>query len=328
MDSDSDNVYEVTVQPTTASDSTATPVVVTVTVTDADEAGALALSTKRPRTGVEITAVLSDPDVVADGSQVWVWERSAGNNNWVVIAGADLSSYTPVAADAGSFLRAGVTYTDNHTSTAQAHATAPEVVAADQLSALSISTNDSAATTSSDEWRRMRPAFSAETLHYSVGCDNTDTMTLTLSAADAATRISIDGTQHANPGAGTSLTATQAVTGDSVVHVTLVDAEGAQTQYVVHCLPDAFGEVTVTKPQGGEDKVLDELILYSGSGRVVIMDSNGVPRWQRQRQFTGGSQFFRFYPDVNSEPRYSHRGPGATYQILDANLAPIDVWQR
>ena len=61
VDSDSDNVYEVTVQPTTASDSTATPMVVTVTVTDADEDGTLSLSTKRPRTGVEIAAVLSDP---------------------------------------------------------------------------------------------------------------------------------------------------------------------------------------------------------------------------------------------------------------------------
>ena len=321
VDSDSDNVYEVTVQPTTASDSTATPVVVKVTVTDADEAGTLALSTKRPRTGVEVTAVLSDPDVVVDGSQVWVWERTAGNNNWAVIAGADLSSYTPVAADAGSFLRVSVTYSDNHSSTAQAHATAPEVVAADQLSTLSISTNDSDETTGTDDWRRMRPAFSAETLHYSVGCDSTDTMTLTLSVADAATRISVDGIQYANPGAGNSMTDTRTVTGDSVVRIALTDAEGAQTQYVVHCLPDDFAEITVDKPLG-EDGVLDELILFSQTGRLYAIDSNGVPRWQRR--FTGGSQFFRFYPDVNGEPRYSHRGPG-NYWILDANLEQINV---
>ena len=323
VDSNSDNVYEVTVQPTTTADDTVTPVTVTVTVSDVDEAGTLALSTKRPRTGVEITAVLSDPDVVADGSQVWVWERSAGNNNWVVIAGADLSSYTPVAADAGSFLRAGVTYSDNHTSTAQA--TAPEVVAADQLSALSISTNDSAATTSSDAWRRMRPAFSAETLHYSVGCDNTDTMTLTMSAADAATRISVNGIQHANPGAGTSLTATQAVTGDGVVRIALTDAEGAQTQYVVHCLPDNFGEVTVTKPLG-EDKVLDELILHRFPNGLAITDSNAVPRWHSLPPGgSGGTTYFRFYPDVGGEFRYSFRGRGRPYSILDANREQIDV---
>ena len=57
----------------------------------------------------------------------------------------------------------------------------------------------------------------------------------------------MDGTQHANPGAGTSFTATLAVTGDSVVSVALIDAEGAQT---VHCLADDFGEYTITKPMG------------------------------------------------------------------------------
>ena len=319
VDSDSDNVYEVTVQPTTASDSTATPVVVTVTVTDADEAGALALSTKRPRTGVEITAVLSDPDTVVDGSQVWVWQRSVGYNEWAAIAGADSSSYTPVAADAGSFLQVSVTYTDNHSSTAQAKATAPEVVAADQLDALSVSTNDSVASTGTDEWRRMRPAFSAETLHYSVGCNNTDTMTLTLSAADASSRISIDGTQHANPGAGTSFTATRAVTGNSVVRIALADEDGAQTQYVVHCLADDFVEITVDKPLG-EDGVLDELILFSQTGRLYAIDSNGVPLIAHPVH-TYTASYFRFYPDINGEPRYSFIG-FAGY-VLDENLDQI-----
>ena len=319
VDSDDDNVYEVTVQPTTTSDTTATSVTVTVTVTDADEAGTLALSTKRPRTGVEVTAVLSDPDVVVDGSQVWVWERTAGNNNWVVIAGADSSAYTPVAADAGSFLRVSVTYSDGHSSGAQAHATAPEVVAADQLSALSIRTNKSF--NSPDAWRKMRPVFDAETLHYSVGCNNTDTMTLTMSAADAASRISVDGTQIANPGAGNSLTTTRAVNGDSVVRIALADAEGAQTQYVVHCLPNDFNEVTITKPWG-EDKVLDELILQVRSRSVVLMDSNGVPRLNHRTNISGA---IRFYPDVNGEPQFSRRGPDATYQILDADLNQIDV---
>ena len=319
VDSDDDNVYEVTVQPTTTSDTTATSVTVTVTVTDADEAGTLALSTKRPRTGVEITAVLTDPDVVVAGSAPWVWQRSAGYNDWVAIDGADSSSYTPTAADAGSFLRASVTYSDRHGSGAQAHATAPEVVAADQLSALSIRTDKSF--NSPDAWRKMRPVFDAETLHYSVGCNNTDTMTLTMSAADAASRISVDGTQIANPGAGNSLTTTRAVTRDSVVRIALTDAEGAQTQYVVHCLPNDFNEVTITKPWG-EDKVLDELILQVRSRSVVLMDSNGVPRLNHRTNISGA---IRFYPDVNGEPQFSRRGPDATYQIFDANLAPIDV---
>ena len=315
VDSDSDNVYEVTVQPTTASDSTAIPVVVTVTVTDAEEAGTLALSTKRPRTGVEVTAVLSDPDVVVDGSQVWVWERTAGNNNWVVIAGADSSAYTPVAADAGSFLRVSVTYTDNHSSTAQAHATAPEVVAAAQLNALSVSTHNSDASTGTDEWRLMRPAFSAETLHYSVGCNNTDTMTLTLSAADAATRISVDGIQYANPGAGTSFTATRAVTGDSIVRIALADEDGAQTQYVVHCLANNFARVEVTKLLG-EEEMLDELILYAGSGRMVALNSNGGPRALAQGSVA---------PQIDSGPSFSVEEGTAMVATLVATDTDTDA---
>ena len=320
--SGADNIYEVTLLPGVGATVADAPVSVTVTVSDVDEVGTVSLSTKRPRKGVEVTATLADPDGVVDGSAAWTWERTAGNNDWVVIAGADSSSYTPVAADAGSFLRAGATYSDRHGSGGRAQATAPEVVAAAQLSGLSISTDDSIAST--DAWRRMRPAFNAQTLHYSVGCNDSDTMTLTMSAADGASRVSVDGTQYANPGAGASLTATRAVTGDSVVRIALADAEGAQTQYFVHCLPDDFGEVTVEKLLG-EAKVLDELILYFRDGRVVIMDSNGVPRVHSKPTNAGRSQFFRFYPDGGGEPRYSHRGPGNTYQILDANLEPFDA---
>ena len=325
VDTDTDNAYEVTVQPTTTSDTAAMAVAVAVAVTDADEDGTLALSTKRPRTGVTVTAALSDPDAVVDGSAAWEWERTAGNNRWVVIDGADSSSYTPVAADAGSFLRVSVTYSDRHTSTAQAQATAPEVVAADQLSALSISTNDSG----TGDWRQMRPAFNTETLHYSVGCDAADTMTLTMSAADADTRIAVDGTQFANPGAGISFGATQEVTDDSVVRISLTDAEGAQTQYVVHCVPDDFGEITVTKPLG-EGKVLDELFIYPNAGRLQIVDNNGVPRWHvkpdDRPSGAGGSLFFRFYPDVNGELRYSYSSQyGGFHRILDANRDEIDA---
>ena len=325
VDSDTNNAYEVTLLPSSGSAMAASALSVTVTVTDADEDGTVSLSTKRPRTGVAVTATLADPDTVVDGSQTWTWERTAGNNRWVVIAGADSSSYTPAAADAGSFLRASVTYSDNHSSGAQAHATAPEVVAAAQLSGLSISTNDSAATTSSDAWRRMRPAFDAQTphLHYSVGCNNTDTMTLTLTMTPAAgsSRISVDGTQYANPGAGDTVTVTVAVTGDSVVRVALADADGAQTQYVVHCLADDLSPIRVEKPLG-EAGVLDELILFSQDGSLFAIDSNGVPRFFHRVSTRTGS-YFRFYPDVNGEPRYAYIG-GLSY-VLDENLNRLAV---
>ena len=322
-DSGADNVYVVTLLPSSESGTAASALSVTVTVFDVDEDGSVSLSTKRPRKGEAITATLTDPDGAAAGSQTWVWERTAGKNNWVTIDGAASSVYTPTAADTRSFVRAAVTYSDRHGSAKQAQATAPEEVAAAQLSGLSISTEDSDAATGDDAWRRMRPEFDAATLHYSAGCNNTDTMTLTMRPADTSSRISVDGTQYASPGAGNSVTATRAVTGDSVVRISLADSEGAQTQYVVHCLPDDFGEVTVDQPLG-EAKVLDELIMYLRHGRLVIMDSNGVPRWHAAPAGAFTSQFFRFYPDAGGEPRFSYRSTYGTFRILDANRDQVD----
>ena len=318
VDSGTDNAYAVTLLPSSGLATAVTALSVTVTVTDADEPGAVSLSTKRPRTGVAVTATLEDPDDAAAGSATWAWQRSAGYNEWAAIAGADSSSYTPAAADAGSFLRVSVTYSDNHGSGAT-HATAPEVVAADQLSDLSISTNDSAGATGTDVWRRMRPEFDEQTLHYSVGCNDTDTMTLTMQPADASSRISIAGIQYANPGVGNSVTATRSVTEDSVVRISLADSEGAQTQYVVHCLADNLAPIRVEKPLG-ETGVLDELILFSQTGRLYAIDSNGVPRISHPVN-TYTASYFRFYPDVKGKPRYSFIG-FAGY-ILDENLNEI-----
>ena len=321
VDSGNDNAYAVTLLASSGSATAVSALGVTVTVTDADEDGAVSLSTKRPRTGVAVTAALVDPDGVVDGSATWVWERSVGYNEWAAIAGADSSSYTPAAADAGSFLRVGVSYSDNHGSGAQAKATASEVVAAAQLSGLSVSTDDSAGATGEDAWRLMRPAFDEQTLHYSVGCNDTDTMTLTMRPADASSRISVDGTQVANAGAGVAVTATVPVTGTSSVRVALADAQGAATQYVVHCFGDEVRPILVEKPLG-ESGVLDELILFSQSDHLIVMDDNGVPRiLRRVGQATGG--YFRFYPDVNGEPRYSYQR--RLTWIVDENLDQLAV---
>ena len=334
VDSGNDNTYVVTLLPSSASATAASASSLTVTVTDVDEDGTVSLSTKRPRTAVAVTATLSDPDEVVDGSQMWVWERSAGYNTWVAISGADTSSYTPVAADAGSFLRARVSYSDNHTSGAQAQVTAPEVVAAAQLSGLTVRTNDSAEATEVDAWRRPRPAFDAAILHYSVGCNNTDTITLGLRPADGSSRISVDGTQYTNAGAGVLVTATVPVTRESVVRIALADAEGAQTQYAVHCLGDDVSPIRIDKPLG-ETGVLDDLILFPQVGILQAVDNNGVPRFLRRppslkrpsalswpTNKTGS--YLRFHPDVNGEPRFSFIVFGLSY-VLDENLSPLRV---
>ena len=321
VDSDNDNAYGVTLLASSDSATADTALSVTVTVTDADEDGAVSLSTKRPRTGEAVTAALADPDGVVDGSATWAWERSLGYDEWATITGAAGSSYTPAAADAGSFLRVGVSYSDHHGSGAHAQATATEVVAAAQLSGLSVSTDDSAGATGDDAWRQMRPAFDAQTLHYSVGCNDTDTMTLTMRPADASSRISVDGIQVANAGAGVAVTAAVPVTGAGSVRVALADAQGAQTNYVVHCFADEVRPILVDKPLG-ETGVLDELILFSQSNHLIVMDHNGVPRILRRVGSAAGG-YFRFYPDIDGEPRYSYQRRLAW--ILDKNLDELAV---
>ena len=129
---------------------------VTVTVTNVDEPGTLTLSPTRPRIGTALTAAVTDPDGVI-GTTTWTWERSAGRNEWNVIGGAASSSYTPVAADAGRYLRATATYTDQHGTGRTARAVAPHVVLAHRLSRLEISGHEPS--------RPMYPAFDPDTLH-------------------------------------------------------------------------------------------------------------------------------------------------------------------
>ena len=210
-DSDTDNAYEVTLHASTAGSSTSVTQAVTVTVSDTDEAGTLTLSSTRPKLGTTLTATLSDPDVV-DGTPTYAWERSIRPNAWKTITAATSATYTPAAADTGTFLRATATYTDDHGAAKTAAALTYEVVTASLLSGLQATTNDSTA----NPGRALSPAFDPDTLHYAVGCAaGGDTMTVTPTAATGV-RIAVDGTQTAS---GTA--ATVPVSRDSDVHVTL-----------------------------------------------------------------------------------------------------------
>ena len=119
-DTNKDNVYKVTVA---ASDGSLTGVqVVTITVENVEEPGEVTLSSVQPATGIPLTALLSDPDVVK-GSVAWQWaKRETNRGNFVDIDGATSSTYTPRMnddpstdedeSDVGYFLRATATYRD------------------------------------------------------------------------------------------------------------------------------------------------------------------------------------------------------------------------
>ena len=94
---------------------------VELAVTNEDEPGTVALSLSEPDVDVPITASLTDPDGGLD-RVVWSWARSSDQTAWTAISGAALASYTPVAADKGSYLRATASYTDAHGPRKSAHA--------------------------------------------------------------------------------------------------------------------------------------------------------------------------------------------------------------
>ena len=95
-------------------------------MTNEDEPGAVALSSSEPDVDVSLIATLTDPDGGV-ARVVWSWERSANQTGWTAVRGAASASYTPVAADKGSYLRATASYTDGHgpRKSAQAATAAP-----------------------------------------------------------------------------------------------------------------------------------------------------------------------------------------------------------
>ena len=105
-DTGGNNTYEVTI---TASDGTDNSDAedVAIQVTNVDEPGTVTLSTLQPQVEVELTATLSDSDVMVDGTLTWMWFRGSS-----VIAGAVGATYTPMPGDVGSILKAKATYMD------------------------------------------------------------------------------------------------------------------------------------------------------------------------------------------------------------------------
>ena len=245
------------------------------------------------------------------GTPVWTWERSAGRNKWAVIDGATSASYSPVAADTNTFLRVTATYDDEHGTGKSVEAVPPNVVTGPLLTGLTAESGDSRA----DAERQLTPTFEAETLHYRIGCTDADTLTLTASGASGA-RISVSGTQVAS-GSSTDVD----VTGISEVPITVTDSSGSQTTYIVHCFPAGFPVVT-TRSVSGASGIIEDLILFTPTAFIAIMDNNGVPRYLDMRSSPG--LYFRFQQiGPHGDYRYSHSATDNVQVIRDENLELI-----
>ena len=73
--------------------------------------GTVTLTPARPSVGTEITATLEDGDIVSTVTWSWASGDNADGTGFSGI-GTNSATYTPVAADAGMWLRAMATYTD------------------------------------------------------------------------------------------------------------------------------------------------------------------------------------------------------------------------
>ena len=137
LDYESKSSYTVTV--TATDDDPTKPLsdvtTVTIEVTNVEEHGAIALSPLSPVVDGEVTATLSDPDGGIT-SVAWTWQTSSNDATWVAATGVatdagDTSTYVPVEADAGRYLRANATYTDVLASGNSLESASAMVVAAD-----------------------------------------------------------------------------------------------------------------------------------------------------------------------------------------------------
>ena len=178
--------YSVTVTASDSgdlSDSTA----VTVTVTDVDEDGTASLSATQPQVGVELTAMVTDPD--GDITDItWQWASSdAKDGTFTPIEGAMSSMYTPEAADVNKYLRATASYTDAEGSGKSANETSANAVATANVGPefATAMTNRTVAENTAAGEDIGNPVAANDA--------NGDTLAYTLGGADAAS-FDIDGT--------------------------------------------------------------------------------------------------------------------------------------
>ena len=120
MDANKDNVYEVTIkvfdgEATTTKD-------VTVKVTNKQEDGKVVVAPVQARIGIELTATLTDSDIVTYGPK-WQWQRrmvddcmaaATTDDRWISIHGANSDTFTPREGDYGYCLNAVATYNDGY----------------------------------------------------------------------------------------------------------------------------------------------------------------------------------------------------------------------
>ena len=230
LDYETKSIYEVTVRVSdnrNASDD----IKVTIVVNNVDKAGMVAVSSEQPQVGTAVAVSLIDPDGSVSNIS-WQWAASSDGSNWSDISGANSDSYTPVADDVGSYLRAMASYTDWYGSGKSAHA-----VLGRRTAQRDPSFQGDVTLTVDENTLPGTPVGSGLTATDPDG----DTLTYSLSGTDASSFVLDGSTGQITVGSGT-----------------LLDYESGPTRYtVVVSVHDGRGAY------GDDDSTIDDLIEVS-----------------------------------------------------------------
>ena len=172
------------------------------------------------------------------------------------------------------------------------------------LRASSLRLELSSLTASGGGGRAMYPSFDSGTLHYAVGCDPSQTLTLRLTTRDATTRLAVNGVQQVSQNAVVSL---DQLDGDDDILISLSNATGASTTYVVHCMNSDDPFLDIVKQPGSAIELIagsvNEGRGLGARGHLLVIDANGVPRVHRR---IDNPRVTHFRPQENQEFPYSH----------------------
>ncbi|MDE2988935.1 MAG: cadherin domain-containing protein [Chloroflexota bacterium] len=245
-DSNTDNVYQVTISATLGAQSASTDV--TVTVTNEQEPGVISFSTQNLRVGVQVTGTISDPDGGVSDIE-WSWPNG-------VVAGGLSSSYTLAAGDIGAKLDAYATYTDGATPaeaprSGWAEGTSEHVVLSASPPVFAISSASRSVAENSAAGTALGAAFTAtdadqDPLTYSLEGTDAASFAIDDSTGQVSTRAALDFENQSSYSVVVKA-ADQYDDADTVnvtISVTNVDEPGTVTLSTQQ--PDLTGSVTAT----------------------------------------------------------------------------------
>ena len=152
----------------------------------------------------------------------------------------------------------------------------------------------------------MYPVFNPRTYHYAIRCPDDTTLRVTATARDAAHQLTLNNL----PVAGTDLDKNVVVDSDHDIAIEL-SGGGESVTYVIHCIPENFPNIKITKKQAG---VSDGLMFFTPARNpfprtpafLAIMDNNGVPRFVKPSPDKIPLNFRRHVTDLEIDGRPVH----------------------